>query len=103
MRWAVFAELRELPVRLEDILDLLDVVSKGGHHGEMLGGQLSSNGVPLQQPLKALQQLECGCQGGAVIKGLRGAAWPKKPLGGCCLKCTCASPQTQCRAQGSGV
>lgn len=68
---AVLAELWELLVRLEQLMHLLDVISKGCHHGEVLLGQLHCDSITLQQPLKALQQLECGGQCRAVIKGLQ--------------------------------
>ena len=52
-------------------MDLLDVISKGHHHGEVLLGELACNCIALQQAFKALQQLEGCCQCGAVVKGLK--------------------------------
>lgn len=69
--WAVLAELWELLVCMEQLLHLLDIISKSSDHGDVLLGQLCSNGVTLQQTFKALKQLEGCCQCGAVIKCLR--------------------------------
>lgn len=71
MWWAVLAQEWELLVSLEHLMDLLDVISKGCDHCEMLLSKLCSNRITLKQPLKALQQLEGGCQSSAVIKGLQ--------------------------------
>lgn len=76
---AVFAELWELLVCLKEFMHLFEIISKGCHHGEVLLGQLHSNSIALQQPLKALQQLECGGQCRAVIKGLQ----VQNTTGGC--------------------
>lgn len=51
-------------------MHLLHVACKRCHHVLVLLGNLCSDGITLQQPLKAFQQLERAAEGGAVIKRL---------------------------------
>lgn len=68
---AVLAECGHVPATQEQVVHLFDVIGKGRHHGLVLLGQLSCDGVTLKQALEAFQQLEGGGQCGAVIKRLQ--------------------------------